>query len=238
MRLGSDYGRPQEKFDFSEYLDGLYGYAIVLSRNSTEAEDLVQETCLRALRAIDGLRGEGSIKSWLFRPNNGRADQIDEKLETNALKQGFLGTAASSYADLVLLLEIGMGLALLAGAVLARKRRFRLHAWCQSAVVLINLAIIALLMVPSFHAHVSPKVPAKLGKTYYSLATAHAALGSVTEIAALYILLSAGTNILPQQFRLTRYKQWMRSILALWWLVLLLGLATYVRWYVPALLRK
>ena len=66
MRLGSDYGRPQEKFDFSEYLDGLYGYAIVLSRNSTEAEDLVQETCLRALRAIDGLRGEGSIKSWLF----------------------------------------------------------------------------------------------------------------------------------------------------------------------------
>jgi RNA polymerase sigma-70 factor, ECF subfamily len=66
MRLGSDYGRPQEKFDFSEYLDGLYGYAVVLSRNSTEAEDLVQETCLRALRAIDGLRGEGSIKSWLF----------------------------------------------------------------------------------------------------------------------------------------------------------------------------
>ena len=66
MRLGSDHGRPQEKFDFSEYLDGLYGYAIVLSRNSTEAEDLVQETCLRALRAIDGLRGEGSIKSWLF----------------------------------------------------------------------------------------------------------------------------------------------------------------------------
>jgi RNA polymerase sigma-70 factor, ECF subfamily len=66
MRLGSDYGRPQEKFDFSEYLDGLYGYAMVLSRNSTEAEDLVQETCLRALRAIDGLRGEGSIKSWLF----------------------------------------------------------------------------------------------------------------------------------------------------------------------------
>jgi RNA polymerase sigma-70 factor, ECF subfamily len=66
MRLGSDYGRPQEKFDFGEYLDGLYGYAMVLSRNSTEAEDLVQETCLRALRAIDGLRGEGSIKSWLF----------------------------------------------------------------------------------------------------------------------------------------------------------------------------
>lgn len=151
------------------------------------------------------------------------------------MNEGFLGTGASSYTDLVLLLEIGLGLALLLGAVLARRRRYRLHAWCQSAVVLINFAIIALLMVPSFHAHVSPKIPAKLCKTYYSLATAHAALGGVTEIAALFVLLSAGTKILPQQFRLTKYKQWMRSILALWWLVLLLGLATYVRWYVPVL---
>ena len=159
-------------------------------------------------------------------------------VETSALSEGFLGTAASSYADLVLLLEIGLGLTLLAGAVLARRRSFRLHAWCQSAVVLINFAIIALLMVPSFHAHVSPKIPAKLGKSYYSLATAHAALGGVTEIAALYVLLSAGTNILPQQFRLTNYRAWMRSVLALWWLVLLFGLATYVRWYVPGLLRK
>ena len=66
MRLGSDHGQPQQGLDFGEYLDGLYGYAIVLSRNSTEAEDLVQETCLRALRAIGGLRAEESLKGWLF----------------------------------------------------------------------------------------------------------------------------------------------------------------------------
>lgn len=142
------------------------------------------------------------------------------------------------YADLALLLEIGIGVALLIGAALARAKRFRLHAWCQSAVVLLNFAVIVLLMVPSFHAHVSPKIPARLGKAYYALATAHAALGSVTEIAGLYILLAAGTNILPQQFRLTKYKLWMRSVLVLWWLVLLLGLATYVRWYVPGLFRR
>ena len=154
------------------------------------------------------------------------------------MNEGFLGTEAPLYADLVLLLEVGMGLALLSGAVLARRERFRLHARCQSAVVLLNSAIIALLMVPSFHVYVGTMTPAKLGKAYYALATAHAALGGVTEIAALYILLSAGTNILPQQFRLTKYKHWMRSVLALWWLVLLLGLATYVRWYVPDLLRQ
>jgi RNA polymerase sigma-70 factor (ECF subfamily) len=52
--------------DFGEYLDGLYGYSVVLSRNSAEAEDLVQETCLRALLAIGGLRADGSVKIWLF----------------------------------------------------------------------------------------------------------------------------------------------------------------------------
>jgi RNA polymerase sigma-70 factor, ECF subfamily len=66
MRLRPVNGQPQQELDFGEYLDGLYGYAMVLSRNSAEAEDLVQETCLRALRAIDGLREQGSVKSWLF----------------------------------------------------------------------------------------------------------------------------------------------------------------------------
>jgi uncharacterized membrane protein YozB (DUF420 family) len=146
--------------------------------------------------------------------------------------QGFLRTAAPRYADAVLVLEMGMGLALLVGAVLARRKMFRPHAWCQSAVVLFNLAVILLVMVPSFQSLVSPKIPAKLGKAYYALATVHAALGTVTEIAGLYLMLAAGTNILPQRFRMTRYKLWMRGVLAAWWLVLLLGLATYGRWYV------
>jgi hypothetical protein len=101
----------------------------------------------------------------------------------NAMNEGFLGTAAPRYADVVLLVEIGMGVALFIGAVLARRRRFRLHAWCQSAIVLLNLVVIVLLMVPSFHVHVNPKIPIKLGKAYYALATAHGALGGVTEIA-------------------------------------------------------
>jgi len=66
MKFGPDHGQPRQSLDLGQYLDGLYGYAMVLSRNSTESEDLVQETCLRALRAIGGLRAEGSVKSWLF----------------------------------------------------------------------------------------------------------------------------------------------------------------------------
>jgi len=152
--------------------------------------------------------------------------------------EGFLGTAAPFAADLVLLLEIAMGAALLAGAWLARRRRFQQHARCQATVVLLNLVVISLGMIPSFREQVLPRIPLKLSKAYVALATAHATLGSVTELAALYILLAAGTRLLPQKLRLTRYKPWMRTVLVLWWLTLLLGFATYVRWYVPGLFRK
>jgi uncharacterized membrane protein YozB (DUF420 family) len=85
---------------------------------------------------------------------------------------------------------------------------------------------------------VIPKIPLKLGKAYYALATAHATLGTITEIAGLYVLLAAGTSILPERFRITKYKLWMRTLLVLWWVVLLMGFATYARWYFPHLFRK
>jgi uncharacterized membrane protein YozB (DUF420 family) len=131
-----------------------------------------------------------------------------------------------------------MGVGLLIGAWLARRRRFRQHAWCQSAIVLLNLAVIVLVMMPSFQVQVVPEIPLRLAKTYYALATAHAALGTITEIAGLYILLAAGTGVLPEKFRITKYKAWMRTVLVLWWFVLLLGLATYARWYLPHFFRK
>jgi RNA polymerase sigma-70 factor (ECF subfamily) len=49
-----------------EHLDGLYGYAMTLTRNKAEAEDLVQEAYLRAMRAFDRLRPDSNVKSWLF----------------------------------------------------------------------------------------------------------------------------------------------------------------------------
>jgi hypothetical protein len=146
---------------------------------------------------------------------------------------GFLGTEGSRYADVTLLLELAMGVGLLIGALLARMRRFRQHAWCQSVIVLLNCAAIVLTMMPSFRLQVIPRLPAKLGKTHYALATAHAALGAVAELAGLYVLLAAGTTVLPRTLRITDYKLWMRTVLVLWWVVLVLGLATYARWYVP-----
>src|SRR5262249_21838451 len=105
-------------------------------------------------------------------------------------------------------------------------------------VVLLNLVVISLGMIPSFREQVLPRIPLKLSKAYVALATAHATLGSVTELAALYILLAAGARLLSPKLPLAPVRPWMRTVLVLWSLTLLLGFATYVRWYVPGLFRK
>lgn len=47
------------------YSSWLYRYAYWLSGEQQLAEDLVQETLLRAWRFLDSLKDEGSAKSWL-----------------------------------------------------------------------------------------------------------------------------------------------------------------------------
>src|SRR6185437_3120209 len=49
-----------------EHIDSLYGYAMTLTHNQTEAEDLVQETYLRAVKAFGQLVPNSKLKSWLF----------------------------------------------------------------------------------------------------------------------------------------------------------------------------
>ena len=49
-----------------EHINALYGFAMWLTRNSGEAEDLVQETYLRAVRAFGGLVPDSNLKAWLF----------------------------------------------------------------------------------------------------------------------------------------------------------------------------
>jgi RNA polymerase sigma-70 factor, ECF subfamily len=49
-----------------DHMDGLYSYALMLSRNRSDAEDLVQETYVRAIPAMARLRRRSNLKSWLF----------------------------------------------------------------------------------------------------------------------------------------------------------------------------
>ena len=151
--------------------------------------------------------------------------------------KGFLGTWASFGADANLLIQFAMGIALIAGAFLARARRYTAHGICQTLVLLLNLPMIALVMWPSFHEQVLPRLPSRIWKRNYAIAAAHGALGAVAEILGLYIVLVAGTNVLPAKWRIQRWKLWMRIELILWWIVLLTGFGTYYFWYAAPSLR-
>jgi RNA polymerase sigma-70 factor (ECF subfamily) len=73
-------------------LDGLYAFAVSLSRDPSLAEDLVQETYVRALRAARRPAPHEDVRPWLFTIlhnvwRNLRRGRIAERLET--LPDGF-----------------------------------------------------------------------------------------------------------------------------------------------------
>ena len=52
---------------FETYHDRIYRYVLHLVRNPAEAEDLTQDTFLRAHRRLDSLRDPGAVRGWLYR---------------------------------------------------------------------------------------------------------------------------------------------------------------------------
>ena len=146
--------------------------------------------------------------------------------------KGFLGTGAPFGADLNLVVQLIMGLALIAGVLLAKQKRYTAHGICQTTVLLLNLLMIGSVMWPSFQQQVKPALTKVFHKWYYAVATIHAALGIAVELLGLYIVIVAGTHVLPQWLRFKHWKLWMRTELVLWAIVLVSGVGTYCAWYV------
>jgi uncharacterized membrane protein YozB (DUF420 family) len=146
--------------------------------------------------------------------------------------KGFLGTGAPFGADLNLVVQLIMGVALIAGALLAKQKHYTAHGICQTTVLLLNLLMIGSVMWPSFQQQVKPALTKVFHKWYYAVATIHAALGITVELLGLYIVIVAGTNVLPQWLRFKQWKLWMRTELVLWVIVLVSGVGTYCAWYV------
>jgi RNA polymerase sigma-70 factor (ECF subfamily) len=49
-----------------EFLDALYGAALRLTRNADRAQDLVQDTYLKAIRARSQFAAGTNLKAWLY----------------------------------------------------------------------------------------------------------------------------------------------------------------------------
>lgn len=91
-------GKPENSADMArlalQHLDGLYSFAMTLTHDPTTAEDLVQDTWLRAVRHAHQFAPGTQCKAWLFtilrnlwlnqvrRENHGpRFEELDEERE-------------------------------------------------------------------------------------------------------------------------------------------------------------
>jgi RNA polymerase sigma-70 factor, ECF subfamily len=69
QQAATDDAALRERFerDVIPLLPSLYGAAMRLTRNPTDAEDLIQETYLRAFRGFAGFKEGTNLKAWLYR---------------------------------------------------------------------------------------------------------------------------------------------------------------------------
>ncbi|KYF59754.1 RNA polymerase subunit sigma [Sorangium cellulosum] len=69
MSLSSSEGGRADAFEVEllGHLDTLYGVSCRMTKSSTEAEDLVQDTIVKAMRARDQFEPGTNLKAWLLR---------------------------------------------------------------------------------------------------------------------------------------------------------------------------
>src|SRR5207237_10878053 len=87
--------------------------------------------------------------------------------------KGSIGTGSTFRADLNLVVQLIMGTALIAGAFLAKQKRYRAHGICQTTVLLANLLMIGMVMWPSFQQQVKPGLSRVFHKCHYGAAKIH-----------------------------------------------------------------
>ena len=90
----------------TRYSGDIFSLLFRLTGNHEEASDLVQDTFLRALKAVGGFRGESDLKTWLYRiainesRNRFRWWKRRRREKTVSLDET-LGNTESSYQDIL-----------------------------------------------------------------------------------------------------------------------------------------
>jgi plastocyanin len=132
-------------------------------------------------------------------------------------------------ADINLVIQLVLLAGLIVGFFLARAKRYEQHGQVQTAMVLLNLIPIALAMIPSFYGYVVAG-GSTTGRVA-QLMIGHGVLGLVVEFFAIYLILRMRTRLIPERWRIKNIKLAMRTTLALWALLVALGVGIYVERY-------
>jgi uncharacterized membrane protein YozB (DUF420 family) len=145
---------------------------------------------------------------------------------------GLFPNPTSTSAELVLVIELVIAGLLVVGWVIVRLGHVRAHRALQSSMVLVNIPIVLVTMLPGYLQYIWPGLPGTLGQPTSFYPTIMLVAGIAAEVLGVYIILVAGTSLIPERFRFRRYKLWMRTELGLWWVVVLAGIATYYLFWV------
>jgi RNA polymerase sigma-70 factor (ECF subfamily) len=140
-------GRDPIPAELAEHLDSLYAAALRLSSSAAEAEDLVQETCLKAHRARQQLRSPRKLRAWLLAIlcnqffNRRRSEKRRITFVDLPLEQALAAEVAESGSNIELRL-------VLREALDALEPEFRIVVWLADAEGLTSQEIARLLRLP------------------------------------------------------------------------------------------
>jgi RNA polymerase sigma-70 factor (ECF subfamily) len=141
-----------------DLLDALYGTAVRLTRNPDAAQDLLQDTYLKAFRARERFAAGSNLKAWLYTIlhntwRNRRRDharsrvEADSKVVDQAAEQGTDGWAAGPENPEALLLRSALSDDLRT-ALEALPEAFREAVWLRDVEELTYQEVAAALDVP------------------------------------------------------------------------------------------
>jgi plastocyanin len=140
--------------------------------------------------------------------------------------QSLFGTRTA--ADINLAAQMILIIGLWIGFFFARRKRFGHHANVQTAMVLANMIFILFMMGSSFYSYV---IKGGTGDNVARWMIVHAVLGTIAELAGIYLLIRMRTKWLPIRLRIKRIKVAMRATLALWTVLVVLGVIVYEQRY-------
>ncbi len=150
------------------------------------------------------------------------------------LLPGFLGTRATFGPDLALVLILVSSTMFTIGWRLAVHQHYDIHRWVQTSAAIINASAVLVIMVGSFWGFVLPTLSKTIGQPVTQLTTLHAAIGAVTFLLGVFVVLRAN-KLVPVAWRFKNYKLFMRTSYSLYMLSTLLGISVYVLTYVLGL---
>ncbi len=137
---------------------------------------------------------------------------------------GFLGTAASLWSDLSLLLSLALGALAVFGGIRARQKRFSTHCPVMAMAALLNWVPVLVVMIPAWIGVATGAETLATGP-FASAPVFHGVLGGVTQLLMTY---TVARMYWLEQLPPDEPIWLMRVTIILWLLTLIGGAAVYV----------